>query len=130
MTLTPCGPVHGEQVNHLAALNGIPWILHAGAQWRELPERHGEPPRPAIPGTQPASQAGAARAAARSNGRVAPTAPPTKDKPAPPAEHGELVRGLDNLIHGAMRMSERKLMEEPRAARRPLTRSIARLEGR
>lgn len=28
--------------DHRRALNGIFWILHTGAQWRELPERYGK----------------------------------------------------------------------------------------
>lgn len=32
----------GQQWNdHRITLNGIFWILHTGAQWRELPERYG-----------------------------------------------------------------------------------------
>jgi transposase len=27
--------------NHRSMLNGMLWILHTGAQWRELPERYG-----------------------------------------------------------------------------------------
>jgi transposase len=31
----------GQWHDHRVALNGIVWILHSGAQWRELPERYG-----------------------------------------------------------------------------------------
>ena len=31
----------GQWHDHRVALNGIFWILHSGAQWRELPERYG-----------------------------------------------------------------------------------------
>jgi transposase len=31
----------GQWHDHRTALNGIFWILHSGAQWRELPERYG-----------------------------------------------------------------------------------------
>ncbi len=32
----------GRWNNHRTTLNGIFWILHTGAQWRELPERYGK----------------------------------------------------------------------------------------
>lgn len=32
----------GQWTDHRVALNGIFWILHTGAQWRELPERYGK----------------------------------------------------------------------------------------
>jgi transposase len=31
----------GQWHDHRTVLNGIFWILHTGAQWRELPERYG-----------------------------------------------------------------------------------------
>lgn len=31
----------GQWHDHRTALNGMFWILHSGAQWRELPERYG-----------------------------------------------------------------------------------------
>jgi transposase len=31
----------GQWHDHRTALNGIFWLLHSGAQWRELPERYG-----------------------------------------------------------------------------------------
>jgi transposase len=31
----------GQWHDHRTILNGIFWILHSGAQWRELPERYG-----------------------------------------------------------------------------------------
>ena len=31
----------GQWKDHRTVLNGIFWILHTGAQWRELPERYG-----------------------------------------------------------------------------------------
>jgi transposase len=31
----------GRWNDHRTTLNGIFWILHTGAQWRELPERYG-----------------------------------------------------------------------------------------
>lgn len=36
------GKPGGQWNDHLTALNGILWILHTGAQWRELPERYGK----------------------------------------------------------------------------------------
>ena len=40
--LMPCNGRRGGQWNdHRQTLNGILWILHTGAQWRELPERYG-----------------------------------------------------------------------------------------
>jgi transposase len=39
-------PVNGKRGGqwkvHRTVLNGIFWILHTGAQWRELPERYGK----------------------------------------------------------------------------------------
>lgn len=32
----------GRWNDHRRTLNGIFWILHTGAQWRELPERYGK----------------------------------------------------------------------------------------
>ena len=32
----------GQWHDHRTALNGIFWMLHTGAQWRELPERYGK----------------------------------------------------------------------------------------
>ena len=32
----------GQWKDHRTTLNGIFWILHAGAQWREMPERYGK----------------------------------------------------------------------------------------
>jgi len=32
----------GQWNDHRATLNGIFWILHSGAQWREMPERYGK----------------------------------------------------------------------------------------
>jgi transposase len=31
----------GQWNDHRTTLNGILWVLHTGAQWRELPERYG-----------------------------------------------------------------------------------------
>lgn len=31
----------GQWKDHRVVLNGIFWMLHTGAQWRELPERYG-----------------------------------------------------------------------------------------
>src|SRR5687768_5778958 len=31
----------GQWKDHRTVLNGIFWMLHTGAQWRELPERYG-----------------------------------------------------------------------------------------
>jgi transposase len=40
--LLPVNGKRGGQWNdHRTTLNGIFWILHAGAQWREMPERYG-----------------------------------------------------------------------------------------
>jgi transposase len=36
------GQPGGHWNDHRATLNGLFWILHTGAQWRELPERHGK----------------------------------------------------------------------------------------
>jgi len=41
--LLPLNGKRGGQWNdHCATLNGIFWILHSGAQWREMPERYGK----------------------------------------------------------------------------------------
>jgi transposase len=41
--LLPCNGKRGGQWNdHRITLNGIFWILHTGAQWREMPERYGK----------------------------------------------------------------------------------------
>jgi transposase len=41
--LLPLNGRRGGQWNdHRTTLNGIFWILHAGAQWREMPERYGK----------------------------------------------------------------------------------------
>jgi transposase len=41
--LMPANGKRGGQWNdHRTTLNGILWILHTGAQWRELPERYGK----------------------------------------------------------------------------------------
>src|SRR5580704_2405180 len=41
--LLPANGKRGGQWNdHRTTLNGIFWILHSGAQWRELPERYGK----------------------------------------------------------------------------------------
>jgi len=32
----------GQWNDHRTTLNGIFWILHSGAQWREMPERYGK----------------------------------------------------------------------------------------
>lgn len=32
----------GQWQDHRTVLNGIFWMLHTGAQWRELPERYGK----------------------------------------------------------------------------------------
>ena len=43
--LLPMGGRRGGQWNdHRTTLNGILWVLHTGAQWRELPERYGRWP--------------------------------------------------------------------------------------
>ena len=40
--LLPSNGQRGGQWNdHRTTLNGIFWILHSGAQWREMPERYG-----------------------------------------------------------------------------------------
>ena len=39
--LPPNGRRGGQWNDHRTVLNGIFWILHTGAQWRELPERYG-----------------------------------------------------------------------------------------
>lgn len=41
--LLPLNGRRGGQWNdHRTTLNGIFWILHSGAQWREMPERYGK----------------------------------------------------------------------------------------
>lgn len=41
--LLPCNGKRGGQWNdHRTTLNGIFWILHTGAQWREMPEGYGK----------------------------------------------------------------------------------------
>lgn len=40
--LPPNGRRGGQWNDHRRTLNGIFWILHTGAQWRELPERYGK----------------------------------------------------------------------------------------
>jgi transposase len=41
--LMPANGKRGGQWNdHRTTLNGILWVLHTGAQWRELPERYGK----------------------------------------------------------------------------------------
>jgi transposase len=41
--LLPANGKRGGQWNdHRVTLNGIFWILHSGAQWREMPERYGK----------------------------------------------------------------------------------------
>jgi transposase len=41
--LLPANGHRGRQWNdHRTTLNGIFWILHSGAQWREMPERYGK----------------------------------------------------------------------------------------
>lgn len=42
--LPPGGRRGGQWNDHRTTLNGILWILHTGAQWRELPERYGRWP--------------------------------------------------------------------------------------
>ena len=32
----------GQWNDHRITLNGMFWILHSGAQWREMPERYGK----------------------------------------------------------------------------------------
>ena len=40
--LFPVNGHRGRQWNdHRTTLNGVFWILHSGAQWREMPERYG-----------------------------------------------------------------------------------------
>jgi transposase len=39
--LPPGGRRGGRWKDHRQVLDGIFWILHTGAQWRELPERYG-----------------------------------------------------------------------------------------
>jgi transposase len=40
--LPPRGRRGGRWNDHRTTLNGIFWILHTGAQWRELPARYGK----------------------------------------------------------------------------------------
>jgi transposase len=40
--LPPTGKPGGQWNDHRTTLDGILWILHTGAQWRELPERYGK----------------------------------------------------------------------------------------
>lgn len=40
--LPPVGRRGGQWKYHRDVLNGIFWILHTGAQWRELPDRYGK----------------------------------------------------------------------------------------
>lgn len=40
--LPPNGKRGGQWNDHRTTLTGIFWILHTGAQWRELPERCGK----------------------------------------------------------------------------------------
>lgn len=42
--MPPTGRRGGQWNDHRTTLNGIFWILHSGAQWRELPERYGKWP--------------------------------------------------------------------------------------
>jgi transposase len=43
--LLPANGRRGGQWNdHRVTLNGLFWILHSGAQWREMPERYGKWP--------------------------------------------------------------------------------------
>jgi transposase len=39
--LPPNGRRGGQWQDHRRILNGMFWVLHAGAQWREMPERYG-----------------------------------------------------------------------------------------
>ena len=39
--MPPNGKRGGQWNDHRTTLNGIFWILHSGAQWREMPERYG-----------------------------------------------------------------------------------------
>ena len=40
--LLPANGRRGRQWrDHRTLLNAVPWVLHTGAQWRELPERYG-----------------------------------------------------------------------------------------
>jgi transposase len=39
--MPPNGRRGGQWNDHRATLNGILWVLHTGAQWRELPDRYG-----------------------------------------------------------------------------------------
>ncbi|AMV39222.1 hypothetical protein VT85_17425 [Planctomyces sp. SH-PL62] len=40
--LPPAGRPGGRWNDHRSTLDGVLWILHTGAQWRELPERYGK----------------------------------------------------------------------------------------
>ena len=40
--LPPTGRPGGRWNDHRTTLDGVLWILHTGAQWRELPERYGK----------------------------------------------------------------------------------------
>ncbi|WP_231871424.1 IS5 family transposase [Planctomyces sp. SH-PL62] len=40
--LPPVGRPGGRWNDHRTTLDGVLWILHTGAQWRELPERYGK----------------------------------------------------------------------------------------
>jgi len=40
--MPPNGKRGGQWNDHRTTLNGIFWILHTGAQWREMPERYGK----------------------------------------------------------------------------------------
>lgn len=39
--LPPTGEPGGRWNDHCSTLNGIFWVLHTGAQWREVPDRYG-----------------------------------------------------------------------------------------
>ncbi len=40
--LPPNGRRGGQWNDHRTTLNGMFWILHSGAQWREMPDRYGK----------------------------------------------------------------------------------------
>ena len=40
--LPAAGRPGGQWNDHRTTLHGILWILHTGAQWRELPDRYGK----------------------------------------------------------------------------------------
>ena len=40
--MPPNGQRGGQWNDHCTTLNGIFWILHSGAQWREMPDRYGK----------------------------------------------------------------------------------------